>query len=78
MDKPWGVLITEVDEGSAAEQADVRPGDVVLEVNQHAVNSPEEFKKMVNEDGKKKGVVMFQIKRQRQSIFRTVPLSETK
>ena len=78
MDKPQGVLLTGVADGSEAEQADVRPGDVVLEVNQHAVNSPDEFKKAVNEDGRKKGVVMLQIKRQRQSIFRTVPLTDSK
>ncbi len=78
MDKPRGVLVTEVDDGSEAEQSDVRPGDVVLEVNQRGVNSPEEFKKVVAEDGKQKGVVMLQIKRQRQTIFRTVPLTESK
>ena len=78
MDKPRGVLVTEVEDGSEAEQSDVRPGDVVLEVNQRAVNSPEEFKKAVAEDGKAKGVVMLQIKRQRQTVFRTVPLTDTK
>ena len=78
MDKPRGVLVTEVADGSEAEQADVRPGDVILEVNQRAVNSPEDFKKIVAEDGKQKGVVMLQIKRQRQSIFRTVPLKNSK
>ncbi|MEL7641303.1 MAG: DegQ family serine endoprotease [Solidesulfovibrio sp.] len=78
MDKARGVLVTEVEDGSEAEQADVRPGDVVFEVNQRAVNSPEEFKKVVAEDGKDKGVVMLQIKRQRQTVFRTVPLGETK
>ncbi|WP_300162732.1 DegQ family serine endoprotease [Solidesulfovibrio sp.] len=78
MDKPRGVLVTEVEDGSEAEQSDVRPGDVVFEVNQRAVNSPEEFKKAVAEDGKAKGVVMLQIKRQRQTVFRTVPLTDTK
>lgn len=78
MDKAQGVLITEVSEGSEAEQADVRPGDVILEVNQRPVNAPEEFKKAVDEDGRKKGVVMLQIKRQRQTVFRTVPLAEAK
>ena len=78
MDKPQGVLITEVADGSEAEQADVRPGDVVLEVNQRPVSSPEDFKKVVAEDGKKKGVVMLQIKRQRQTVFRTVPFAEAK
>ena len=78
MDKPLGVLVTEVADGSGAEQADVRPGDVIVEVNQRPVNSPDDFKTVVAEDGKKKGVVMLQIKRQRQSIFRTVPLADTK
>ncbi|EHJ47172.1 protease Do [Solidesulfovibrio carbinoliphilus subsp. oakridgensis] len=78
MDKARGVLITEVGDGTEAEQSDVRPGDVVLEVNQRAVNTPDEFKKVVAEDGKQKGVVMLQIKRQRQTIFRTVPLAESK
>jgi serine protease Do len=78
MDKPQGVLVTEVTDGSEAEQSDVRPGDVVLEVNQRVVNTPEEFKKAVVEDGQKKGVVMLQIKRQRQTVFRTVPLAESK
>ena len=78
MDKARGVLVTEVEDGSEAEQSDVRPGDVVLEVNQRAVNTPEEFKKVVAEDGKDKGVVMLQIKRQRQTVFRTVPLSDSK
>ena len=78
MDKAQGVLITEVTDGSEAEQSDVRPGDVVLEVNQRMVNTPEEFKKIVAEDGKKKGVVMLQIRRQGQTVFRTVPLAESK
>ncbi|MGE4535645.1 MAG: DegQ family serine endoprotease [Desulfovibrio sp.] len=78
MDKARGLLITDVADGSEAEQSDVRPGDVVLEVNQQPVSTPEEFKKVVDTDGKKKGVVMLQIKRQRQTIFRTVPLKESK
>jgi len=78
LDRPQGLLVTDVEDGSEAEQADVRPGDLILEVNQRPVNSPDEFKKIVGDDGKKKGVVMLQIKRQRQSIFRTVPLSASK
>ncbi|MYL85250.1 Do family serine endopeptidase [Desulfovibrio aerotolerans] len=78
MDKVQGVLITEVGDGSEAEQADVRPGDVILEVNQRPVSSPDDFKKVVAEDGKKKGVVMLLIKRQSQTVFRTVPIGESK
>ncbi|KHK02855.1 DegQ family serine endoprotease [Desulfovibrio sp. TomC] len=78
MDKVQGLLITEVADGSEAEQADVRPGDVILEVNQRPVASPEDFKKVIGEDGKKKGVVMLLIKRQSQTVFRTVPLTDSK
>ena len=78
MDKVQGVLITEVGDGSEAEQAEVRPGDVILEVNQRPVSSPDDFKKVIAEDGKKKGVVMLLIKRQSQTIFRTVPIGDSK
>ncbi|OLN30684.1 HtrA protease/chaperone protein [Desulfovibrio sp. DV] len=78
MDKAQGLLITEVADGSEAEQADVRPGDVILEINQRPVASPEDFKKIVGEDGKKKGVVMLLIKRQSQTVFRTVPITDSK
>ncbi|MHC1788649.1 DegQ family serine endoprotease [Solidesulfovibrio sp.] len=78
MDKAQGLLITEVVDGSEAEQADVRPGDVILEVNQRPVASPADFAKVVDEDGKKKGVVMLQIKRQSQTVFRTVPIGTSK
>ncbi len=78
MDKASGVLVTEVEDGSEAEQSGVRPGDVVLEVNQHPVNTPQEFKKIVAGDAKEKGVAMLLIKRQRQTVFRTVPLTNSK
>jgi serine protease Do len=38
-----GVLITKVEQGSAADQAGLRPGDVVLEVEQEEVRSSQEF-----------------------------------
>lgn len=78
LDRAKGLLVTDVEAGSEAEQSDVRPGDLILEVNQRPVDSPQQFKKIVKDDGKKKGVVMLQIKRQRQSIFRTVPLAASK
>ena len=65
LDRPQGLLVTDVEDGSEAEQADVRPGDLILEVNQRPVNSPDEFKKIVGDDGKKKGVVMVETGRLR-------------
>ncbi|MEF3696914.1 Do family serine endopeptidase [Desulfolutivibrio sp.] len=78
MDKPQGLLVAGVAEGSAAEEAEVRPGDVILEINQTAVTSVDAFTKAVKEDGRKKGVVMLLIKRQGQSLFRTIPVTDGK
>ncbi len=74
MDKPQGLVITGVREGSPAAQSDVRPGDVVLEANQNPVSNVAEFQKIVREDGKKRGVVMLLLKRQGRNIFRTIGL----
>jgi len=69
--------VTDVEDGSEAEQADVRP--VTSSWKSTSVRSTRRMNsKVVGDDGKKKGVVMLQIKRQRQSIFRTVPLSASK
>jgi serine protease Do len=42
-----GVLITEVRKGSAADQAGLQGGDVVLAVNGRAVNAPNELQSVV-------------------------------
>jgi serine protease Do len=73
-----GLLVTQVDGDSAAAQADVRPGDVILEVNQQAVSTVEAMRSVVEHDGKDKGVVMLLIKRQGQNVFRTIPLDDGK
>jgi serine protease Do len=42
-----GVVVTEVAEGSAAEAAGIRGGDLILEVNRRTVGSVDEFRKIV-------------------------------
>jgi len=74
LDKPRGLLVTQVDDGSKAEENDIRPGDVILDANQQPTNTIKEFKAVLEGDAKKKGVVMFLLKREKQSLFRTVPL----
>ena len=76
LEKPEGLLVAGVEDGSKAETADVRPGDVILEANQQAVNSVEEFKKVLSGDAAQKGVIMLLVKRQGQNIFRTIDLSK--
>ena len=76
LDKPHGLLVTSVLQGSTAAASDIRPGDVILEVNQQPVMNVSQFRSIVDTDGKKKGVVMLLIKRQGQNIFRTIALDK--
>ncbi len=75
LQKPEGLLVTDVKPGSRAAQADLRPGDVILEVNQTPVNSVSEFQRIVQGDGKERGMIMLLFSRQGRSQFRTVPLN---
>ncbi|MCI0377345.1 MAG: PDZ domain-containing protein [Gemmataceae bacterium] len=45
---PSGVLVTEVQPGSVAEQAKLRPGEIITHVNEQAVTSPASFYLAVN------------------------------
>jgi serine protease Do len=76
LDKPIGLLVTEVAEGSPAQAGDVRAGDVVLQVNQQAVDSIEKFRQVLEGDAKKKGVLLLLLSRQGQNVFRTISLGK--
>ncbi|HCX69577.1 MAG TPA: serine protease, partial [Rhodobiaceae bacterium] len=47
-----GVLVTDVDPLSAAVEKGVRPGDVIVEVAQHAVETPEDVERIVQSEEK--------------------------
>lgn len=74
MTRPQGLLVTAVEADSEAARADVRAGDIVMEANQQPVNSINDFQKVLREDAAEKGVIMLLIRRQAQTIFRTIPL----
>jgi serine protease Do len=72
LEKPSGLLIVDVADGSAAADADLKAGDVLLEANQQPVNNVGDFKEIVQGEGKKKGVLMLLIKRKGHNFFKTL------
>ncbi len=74
LEKAEGLLVTDVKDDSPAGDAGIRAGDVILEANQEPVGSVAALKKVVEGDGKQKGVVMLLIKRQGQNFFKTLNL----
>jgi len=56
--KSDGVVITEVERGSAAERKGLRPGDVITEVNHKPVTTPKQFRDVLKAIDPKKGVIV--------------------
>lgn len=75
LEKPEGLLVAEVGNGSVAQSEGIQQGDVILQVNQKEVASVDELKSLVKQ-GKKRGAAMFLIKRQGQNIFIALPLDK--
>ncbi len=53
-----GVLVTEVKVGSAADDAGLRPGDLITEAGREPVQSPEDFKRIISDAGAGKSVII--------------------
>jgi serine protease Do len=64
-----GVVITDLEQRSAAAKAGLRPGDVVLELNRAPVDSLTKFKELY---GKASGDVLLLVHRHGQSVFLVV------
>ncbi len=74
LEKGKGLLVLDIDPDSAAAEAGIRAGDVILEINQQPVGTPGEFKNIVQSDAKEKGVAMLLIRRQGNNFFKTLDL----
>jgi len=67
-----GVLVSRVDSGSSAERAGIRPGNIVLSVNQKKVRSVKEFNKALEESIETQKVLLL-IKTERFTRFVVLP-----
>jgi len=63
-----GVVVTAVESGSAADDAGLRRGDIILEVNRHAVESADDYRKAVRESEKGRNL-LFLVRRGENTIF---------
>ncbi|WP_029894558.1 Do family serine endopeptidase [Desulfohalovibrio reitneri] len=76
LQRPQGLLVQDVAPGSAGAEAEIRPGDVILEVNQEPVDSVSAFKRIYENEGKEKGVLLVLLKRQGQNLIRTITVDQ--
>ena len=68
-----GVVVSDVDSDSRAYMAGIKPGTIILSVNQKKVNSVEEFNKILRESVST-GKVLLLVKEQRNTRFVVLPL----
>lgn len=76
MPEPQGLVVTDVAAESQAAQANIRPGDVILEANGQTVNDISDLRQVLQGDAAEKGVVLLLVLRQGRTVFRTIPLGQ--
>jgi serine protease Do len=68
LDKAEGVVVSAVEPGSAADEAGIRRGDVILEIDRKPIRSVDEYKKSIAGMRKGKGV-LFLVRRGESTLF---------
>lgn len=66
-----GVIITDIHPGSPAEEADLRPGDIIKEINKRPIKNINDFKDTMKKVNTKDGVVML-VKRENVSFYAVI------
>jgi serine protease Do len=71
-----GVVVADVERDSAAENRDIRAGDVIVSVNGEPVSAPEAVAKALQDsEAKGRKAALFQVKRGEESRFVAIPLT---
>ena len=68
LEKAEGVVVTAVEPGSAADEAGIRRGDVIVEIDRKAIRNVDEYKKAVAGIRKGKGI-LFLVRRGDSTLF---------
>jgi serine protease Do len=63
-----GVVVTDVEEGSPADEVGIRPGDVILEVNQQKITGLEDYRAAVQRTGDAESVLLL-VRREGSALY---------
>ncbi len=72
---PQGVVVTAVANGSPAERAAIRPGDVIEQIGREPVSSSKEFRRLLAERDEGDSVIVL-VRRGDQSLFKVIKPAE--
>jgi serine protease Do len=66
-----GVIVTDINPGSIAEEADIRAGDIIKEINKRPIKNVDDFREAIKKARPKEGVVML-VKRENVTFFAVI------
>ncbi|APR83856.1 HtrA protease/chaperone protein [Minicystis rosea] len=70
-----GVVITQVQPGSRAAEAGIRPGDIIQEIDRNAVQSPNDVKRVLEKDTKRAHLLL--VRREGATRYVAIPAEES-
>jgi serine protease Do len=66
-----GVIVTDVQQGSPADEADIRAGDIIREINRKVVRNVEDFREIMGRAKATEGIVML-VKRENMTFYAVI------
>ena len=71
-----GLMIVSVESDHAAQEADLRAGDIILQANMQSVGDVQTLAKIIKDQGLARGVLAVKIRRGSSTFFRTIQLKK--